>query len=66
MSVVLRRPDGQVIMYCKVADSVIFPLLSSNVDFVDKTIEHLQEYSADGLRTLCIAKKHLAYADWQA
>jgi len=65
MSVVVQRPDGVVVLYTKGADSVIFPLLQAGVDFVDMTIEHLQEFAADGLRTLCVAKRHLEYSEWE-
>jgi len=64
MSIVVREPNGSINLYCKGADSVVFPLLAPGVGFVDMTIEHLQEFAADGLRTLCVAKKPLEEGMW--
>lgn len=72
MSVVIRTPDGDVIMYCKGADSAVIERLSRDhrthgdqtdgsasrrVSITDKTEVHLDVYARDGLRTLCMARK---------
>jgi len=65
MSIVLESASGDILLYTKGADSVIFPLLSPGVEHVDLTIEHLQEFAADGLRTLCVCKKTLDRQLWE-
>ncbi|KAJ3023347.1 UNVERIFIED_CONTAM: hypothetical protein HDU68_008648 [Siphonaria sp. JEL0065] len=68
MSVIVRRPAGEIVLYCKGADSVIYDRLAAGQDMM-KTItsEHLEEFAEDGLRTLCIAYSLLpaaTYAKW--
>ena len=61
MSVIVRNPAGDVMLYCKGADSVIFPRLRRNaVDYEEATLRHLESFAADGLRTLVIATTRLA------
>uniref|UniRef100_A0AAR2JLB0 Phospholipid-transporting ATPase n=1 Tax=Pygocentrus nattereri TaxID=42514 RepID=A0AAR2JLB0_PYGNA len=71
MSVVVRHPlTEQITVYTKGADSVIMDLVrppSGNEKILFKTQNYLNLYAADGLRTLCIAKKVLSkeeYAGW--
>ncbi|XP_006639297.2 phospholipid-transporting ATPase VA [Lepisosteus oculatus] len=78
MSVVVRHPlTDQIVVYTKGADSVIMDLVKpcSTDDakgkwrrkILNKTQHYLNLYAADGLRTLCIAKKVLSkeeYAGW--
>ncbi|XP_074033598.1 ATPase phospholipid transporting 8B isoform X2 [Leptinotarsa decemlineata] len=55
MSVILRK-DGQLKLYCKGADNVIYERLKSgSEDFKNKTQEHLNKFAGEGLRTLCLA-----------
>ncbi|EGG17651.1 P-type ATPase [Cavenderia fasciculata] len=56
MSVIVRHPDGRLMLYCKGADTVIFERLGKNQTYGDITITHLQEFATEGLRTLCIAQ----------
>ncbi|XP_074604533.1 ATPase phospholipid transporting 8B [Brevipalpus obovatus] len=59
MSVIIKR-DGKLKLYCKGADSVIFERLHSSSDDVKReTVEHLNHFAGEGLRTLCLAKKDL-------
>ncbi|XP_054724801.1 phospholipid-transporting ATPase ID-like [Uloborus diversus] len=59
MSVILRK-DGVLKLYCKGADSVIFERLDeSSIPLKMKTLEHLNKYAGEGLRTLCLAVKDL-------
>ncbi|XP_013788073.1 phospholipid-transporting ATPase ID-like [Limulus polyphemus] len=59
MSVILRK-DGQLKLYCKGADSVIFERLNADsFDMKEKTIDHLNKFASEGLRTLCLAMKDL-------
>ncbi|XP_035032710.1 phospholipid-transporting ATPase VA [Hippoglossus stenolepis] len=78
MSVVVRHPlTDQITVYTKGADSVIMDLIKPpstgntkgkrQKKIVYKTQNYLNLYAADGLRTLCIAKKILSkdeYACW--
>uniref|UniRef100_A0A669DNH3 Phospholipid-transporting ATPase n=1 Tax=Oreochromis niloticus TaxID=8128 RepID=A0A669DNH3_ORENI len=81
MSVVVRHPlTDQITVYTKGADSVIMDLIKPpdtarkfhlclflSFSIVCRTQHYLNLYAADGLRTLCIAKKILSkeeYACW--
>ena len=67
MSLIVKTPDGKIKVFCKGADSVIYerlcpapvdnsdPEQSSLDDFRDATLEHLEAFATDGLRTLCFA-----------
>ncbi|KAI8638204.1 hypothetical protein BD408DRAFT_423376 [Parasitella parasitica] len=69
MSVVLRGPDGRVKLYCKGADTVILERLSNDNPFVESTLQHLEGYACEGLRTLCFAMREISddeYAKWAA
>ncbi|KAI9251699.1 hypothetical protein EDC94DRAFT_621844 [Helicostylum pulchrum] len=67
MSIVLRGPDGKIKLYCKGADTVILERLSDDNPFVKSTLEHLEGYACEGLRTLCFAMREISddeYAKW--
>ncbi|EGC31992.1 hypothetical protein DICPUDRAFT_49853 [Dictyostelium purpureum] len=67
MSVIVRSPNGKLLLYCKGADSVIFERLAPNQPYADVTINHLQDFASEGLRTLCIAYCELdqqVYQEW--
>ncbi|XP_075901720.1 phospholipid-transporting ATPase VA isoform X2 [Nelusetta ayraudi] len=78
MSVVVRHPlTDQITVYTKGADSVIMDLIKPpdtghskgkrQKKIISRTQNYLNLYAADGLRTLCIAKKVLSkeqYACW--
>ncbi|CAO3628413.1 unnamed protein product [Mucor hiemalis] len=67
MSVIIRGPDGRVKLYCKGADTVILERLSDDNPFVKPTLEHLESYACEGLRTLCFAMREISdseYAQW--
>ncbi|XP_049574789.1 phospholipid-transporting ATPase VA isoform X2 [Syngnathus scovelli] len=78
MSVVVKHPlTEQITVYTKGADSVIMDLIKSpnagnsrgkrQKKIIYRTQNYLNQYAADGLRTLCIAKKVLSkeeYACW--
>ncbi|XP_071863932.1 ATPase phospholipid transporting 8A1 isoform X3 [Bombus fervidus] len=67
MSVIVKTPDGKIKLFCKGADSVIYerlcpaPLDNNDLeqtsldDFRDVTLEHLEAFASEGLRTLCFA-----------
>jgi phospholipid-transporting ATPase len=60
MTVVVKNPQGKIMVYCKGADSIIEQRLSKNQRFLETTQEYLKAYANDGLRTLLIAKKELS------
>ncbi|KAI9224443.1 hypothetical protein BC828DRAFT_373386 [Blastocladiella britannica] len=57
MSIVARRPDGAIVLYCKGADSVIFERLTPDTNPIvrEVTLQHLEIFADEGLRTLCLA-----------
>uniref|UniRef100_A0AAY4CX71 Phospholipid-transporting ATPase n=1 Tax=Denticeps clupeoides TaxID=299321 RepID=A0AAY4CX71_9TELE len=60
MSVVVRNPKGQIKLYSKGADTIIFDRLDpSNEELMYTTSEHLNEFAGEGLRTLALACKDL-------
>lgn len=69
MSVITRNSRGEIKLYCKGADTVIFERLASNgQSFKDLTLRHLEEFATEGLRTLCCAVSIIppdVYEDWK-
>jgi len=69
MSVIVRGPDGRLILYCKGADSVIYERLSKDHDPVlkDQTSKDMEMFANTGLRTLCISYRYVdeeEYLTW--
>lgn len=67
MSVILRTPEGKILLYTKGADTVIYERLGPDQPYGDITITHLQEFASEGLRTLCLAVAELdpaQYEEW--
>ncbi|CAL1710461.1 unnamed protein product [Somion occarium] len=70
MSVIVRNPQGQIVLYCKGADSVIYERLAADHDpeLKEKTSKDMEAFANSGLRTLCIAYRYLTeqeYMEWQ-
>ncbi|XP_069480865.1 probable phospholipid-transporting ATPase IM [Ambystoma mexicanum] len=60
MSVIVRNPHGQIKLYSKGADTILFARLHpSNAALQSLTTEHLNEFAGEGLRTLVLAYKDL-------
>ncbi|XP_057636819.1 probable phospholipid-transporting ATPase IM isoform X3 [Chionomys nivalis] len=60
MSVIVRNPEGQIKLYSKGADTILFEKLHpSNKDLLSLTSDHLSEFAGEGLRTLAIAYREL-------
>lgn len=56
MSIVARNSRGEIKLYCKGADTVIFERLAPDGQkFKDITGKHLEDFANEGLRTLCFA-----------
>ncbi|XP_039974416.1 phospholipid-transporting ATPase ID isoform X2 [Xiphias gladius] len=67
MSVIVRNPEGRIRLYCKGADTVLLERLHHcNQELVNITSDHLNEYAADGLRTLALAYRDLSEDEWEA
>ncbi|KAF3938341.1 hypothetical protein ABW19_dt0210425 [Dactylella cylindrospora] len=65
MSTIFRCPDGKIRIYCKGADTVILERLAKDNPTVDVTLQHLEEYATDGLRTLCLAMREIPESEYQ-
>lgn len=65
MSTIFRCPDGKVRVYCKGADTVILERLHPDNPTVEPTLQHLEEYASDGLRTLCLAMREVPENEFQ-
>lgn len=68
MSTIFRCPDGKIRIYCKGADTVILERLAKENPVVDITLQHLEEYATEGLRTLCLAMREIPeqeFHEWQ-
>lgn len=69
MSVIVRNSQGEIKLYCKGADTVIYERLSPNgQSFRDITLRHLEDFATEGLRTLCCAVSVIpedVYNEWK-
>ncbi|KAB0372810.1 hypothetical protein FD755_015563, partial [Muntiacus reevesi] len=65
MSVIVRTPSGQLRLYCKGADNVIFERLSKDSKYMEETLCHLEYFATEGLRTLCVAYADLSERDYE-
>jgi phospholipid-transporting ATPase len=59
MSAIFRCPDGKIRCYCKGADTVILERLSTENPHTEVTLQHLEDYASEGLRTLCLAMREI-------
>ena len=75
MSVAVRRRLGDdqlgpIMLYTKGADTMVMERLRSPVEddleITRKTKNHLDEFSGEGLRTLCLAYKEVPSDEWDA
>jgi phospholipid-transporting ATPase len=68
MSALVRAPTGEIKLYIKGADTVIFERLAKQGNFyLDSTVTLLEEFANEGLRTLCIAYRNVSeqeYFEW--
>ncbi|KAF5916337.1 hypothetical protein HPG69_017571 [Diceros bicornis minor] len=65
MSVIVRTPSGQLRLYCKGADNVIFERLSKDSKYMEETLCHLEYFATEGLRTLCVAYADLSESEYE-
>ena len=69
MSVIVRNPEGRIVLYTKGADSVIYARLAPDHDpkLKEATTKDMETFANGGLRTLCIAYRYLTeeeYLNW--
>ncbi|XP_007456081.1 PREDICTED: probable phospholipid-transporting ATPase FetA-like [Lipotes vexillifer] len=66
MSVIVRTPEDRVMLFCKGADTILCQLLHPSCRCLrDVTMEHLDDFASDGLRTLMVAYRELDNAFFQ-
>ena len=65
MSAVYRCPDGRIRIYCKGADTVIIERLVQHSPTLEATLQHLEDYATEGLRTLCLATREIPEEEFQ-
>jgi phospholipid-transporting ATPase len=65
MSTIFRCPDGKIRVYTKGADTVILERLGKDSSMVELTLQHLEEYASEGLRTLCLAMREVPEQEFQ-
>ncbi|KAF9994494.1 hypothetical protein BGZ79_000747 [Entomortierella chlamydospora] len=65
MSTIVRGPDGRIKLFCKGADTVILERLGQENEFVGATMQHLEDYATEGLRTLCLAMREIPEKEYQ-
>uniref|UniRef100_A0A3B3SPQ5 Phospholipid-transporting ATPase n=1 Tax=Paramormyrops kingsleyae TaxID=1676925 RepID=A0A3B3SPQ5_9TELE len=58
MSVIVKSKTGETLLFCKGADSSMFPRLRR--EEVDRIQVHVQRNAKEGYRTLCVAYKQLS------
>ncbi|XP_060783761.1 phospholipid-transporting ATPase 11C isoform X6 [Neoarius graeffei] len=64
MSVIVRTEKGKTLLFCKGADSSIFPRVRA--DEVDRIRMHVERNATEGYRTLCVAYKELSQEEYDA
>lgn len=68
MSVIVKTPQGQILLLCKGADNVICERLGQHQPFLVKTLLQLEDFAKKGLRTLCVASAEIPsgqYTEWK-
>ncbi|XP_078431010.1 ATPase E1-E2 type family protein / haloacid dehalogenase-like hydrolase family protein [Wolffia australiana] len=66
MSVIVKDPEGKLLLLSKGADNVMFERLGkTGREFEVETKEHMKEYADAGLRTLVLAYRELREEEYQ-
>ncbi|POO03252.1 P-type ATPase, subfamily IV [Trema orientale] len=66
MSVIISDEDGQILLLCKGADSIIFDRLADNGrKYEEETTIHLSCYAEDGFRTLAFAYRLIDVSEYE-
>lgn len=67
MSVIVRMPDGRILLLCKGADNVIYERLREASKYTKEVQEFMMDCGAEGLRTLALAERAIPeeeYEEW--
>lgn len=65
MSVIVSNEEGEIILLCKGADSIIFDRLAEKGrSCLEATTSHLSNYAEDGFRTLAFAYRNIDTAEY--
>uniref|UniRef100_A0A1A7XM33 Phospholipid-transporting ATPase n=1 Tax=Iconisemion striatum TaxID=60296 RepID=A0A1A7XM33_9TELE len=62
MSVIVRSGSGEMLLFCKGADSSIFPRVRQ--EEVERIQSHVERNATEGYRTLCVAYKCLSEEEY--
>ncbi|KAG8599191.1 hypothetical protein GDO81_002926 [Engystomops pustulosus] len=65
MSIIVREPKGNIRLYCKGADTVIYERLHPNNPIKDSTQEALDVFANETLRTLCLCYKDISHEEFE-
>ena len=65
-TIIVKNPEGKIILYCKGADSIIEQRLSknSNSQILTQSKYYVDKFSAQGLRTLFVAMKVISNKEY--
>uniref|UniRef100_A0A2K6LSZ0 Phospholipid-transporting ATPase n=1 Tax=Rhinopithecus bieti TaxID=61621 RepID=A0A2K6LSZ0_RHIBE len=63
MSVIVKTQEGDILLFCKGADSAVFPRVQNHE--IELTKVHVERNAMDGYRTLCVAFKEIAADDYE-
>ena len=68
MSVVVKAPNGEIVLYTKGADTIMIPLLASDEDqsVVKATMDQVDAFAEQGLRTLIYAWRLIPQEEYEA
>nr|XP_020137704.1 phospholipid-transporting ATPase IC [Microcebus murinus] len=67
MSIIIRTPEGNIRLYCKGADTVIYERLHQMNPSKQETQDALDIFASETLRTLCLCYKEIEekeFAEW--
>ncbi|KAM3938334.1 phospholipid-transporting ATPase IC-like [Leptodactylus fuscus] len=65
MSIIVREPNGNIRLYCKGADTVIYERLHPDNPIKDATQEALDVFANETLRTLCLCYKDISEEEFE-
>ncbi|CDP17608.1 unnamed protein product [Coffea canephora] len=67
MSVIVSNEAGEIFLFCKGADNIIFDRLADNGRIYQQaTTAHLSNYAEDGLRTMLFAYKKIEVVEYES
>uniref|UniRef100_A0A8C5SCD9 Phospholipid-transporting ATPase n=1 Tax=Laticauda laticaudata TaxID=8630 RepID=A0A8C5SCD9_LATLA len=63
MSVIVKSAKGEIFLFCKGADSSIFPRVKEGK--IEQIRSRVERNAVEGLRTLCVAYKKFTYEEYE-